>query len=133
MRRSQNPAGVNQDSPTPEKVALVTGLVDIDDGLPGLLGDVALFAPKHTERRLIQGVVQPLAASCYRANILVGNGFHAPKPSEEMEPVIIAGHEVVVPLLLLPVGARGPDVVRTAGLAIKRQRMGIVSLMTHDL
>lgn len=117
VRRSQNPAGVNQHSSTPEKVPLVTGLVDIDDGLPRLLSDVALFAPEHTERRAIQGVVQPLAAASCRADILVGNGYCAPNPSEEMEKVIITGHEAVIPLLLLLVGARGPEVVRTAGLA----------------
>lgn len=117
MCSSQNPAGINQDSSTPEKVLLVTGLVDTDDGLPRLLGDVALSAPKHTEHRVIQGVVQPLAAGCCRADILVGNGYHEPNPSEEMETVIIMGHAVVIPLLLLLVGARGPEVVRTAGLA----------------
>lgn len=74
MGRSQDPAGVDQDSSTPEKVLLVTGLEDVDDGLPRLLGDVALSAPKHTERRLIQGVVQPLAAGCCRADIPVGDG-----------------------------------------------------------
>lgn len=117
MRCGQNPAGINQHSSTPEKVLLVTGLVHVDDGLPRLLGDVALSAPKHTEHRMIQGVVQPLAAGCYRADILVGNGYHAPKPSEQMETVIITGNEAVIPLLLLLVGARGPEVVRMAGLA----------------
>lgn len=117
MCRSENPAGINQHSSTPEKVPFVTGLVDVDDGLPRLLSDVALSAPKHAEHRVIQGVVQPLAAGCYRADILVGNGYHAPNPSEEMETVIIMGHEAVIPLLLLPVGARGPEVPRTAGLA----------------
>lgn len=117
MRRSQDPAGINQDASTPEKVALVSGLEDIDDGLPRLLGDVALSAPKHAEHRVIQGVVQPLAAGCCRAEILVGNGLHTPNPSEEMETVIIMGHEAVIPLLLLPVGARGPEVVRMPGLA----------------
>lgn len=121
MSCSQNPAGINQDSSTSEKVPLVTGLVDVDDRLPGLLGDVALFAPEHTEHRVSQGVVQPLAAGCCRADILVGQGYHAPNPSEEMETVIIMGREAVIPLLLLPVGARGPEVVRTAGLAKQRK------------
>lgn len=57
VSRGQDPAGVDQNASTPEEVALVTGLVHVDDGLPRLLGDVALFAPKHSERRPIQGVV----------------------------------------------------------------------------
>lgn len=117
MSCSQNPAGINQDSSTPEKVLPVTGLVDVDDRLPRLLSDVALSAPEHTEHRVIQGVVQPLATGCYRADILVSKGYHVPNPSEEMETVIIMSHEAVIPLLLLPVGARGPEVVKTAGLA----------------
>lgn len=118
MRRRQNPTGINQDASTSVKVLLVTGLVDVDDRLPRLLGDVALSAPKHTEHRMIQGVVQPLAAGSYRPNMMVGNGYYTPKPSEEMETVIIPGCEAVIPLLLLlMVGARGPEVVRMAGLA----------------
>lgn len=117
VRRGQNPAGINQDPSTSVKVLLVTGLEDIDDRLPWLLGDVALSAPKHTEHRMIQGVVQPLAAGCYRADMMVGNGYYAPNPSEEMETVIITGREAVIPLLLVLVGARGPEVVRMAGLA----------------
>lgn len=117
MRRSQNPAGINQDPSTSVKVLLVTPLEDVDDRLPRLLGDVALSAPKHTERRMIQGVVQPLAAGCYRADMMVGNGYYAPNPSEEVETVIITGREAVIPLLLVLGGARGPEVLRMAGLA----------------
>lgn len=75
VRRSQNPAGIDQDPPTPVKVLLVTGLEDVDDRLPRLLGDVALSAPEHSEHRVIQGVVQPLAAGCCRADMTVGNGY----------------------------------------------------------
>lgn len=53
----QDPAGVNEDSSTSVKVFPVAGLVNINDRLPRLLRDVALSAPKHAERRAIQGVV----------------------------------------------------------------------------
>lgn len=53
----QDPTGVNQDSSTSVKVFLETGLVNVNDRLPRLLRDVALSAPKHAERRVIQGVV----------------------------------------------------------------------------
>lgn len=67
----QDPTGVNQDSSTSVKVFLETGLENVNDRLPRLLRDVALSAPKHAERRVIQGVVQPLATCCYRQDMMV--------------------------------------------------------------
>lgn len=55
--RRQDPTGVNEDASTSVKVFLETGLVHINDRLPRLLCNVALSAPEHAERRLIQGVV----------------------------------------------------------------------------
>lgn len=53
----QDPAGVNEDASTSVEVLPETGLVDVNDCLPRLLRDVALSAPKHAERRPVQGVV----------------------------------------------------------------------------
>lgn len=53
----QDPTGVNEDSSASVEVFPVSGLVDINDRLPRLLRDVTLSAPKHAERRAIQGIV----------------------------------------------------------------------------
>lgn len=53
----QDPAGVYEDSSALVKVLLVTGLVNVNGGLPRLLRDVALPAPNHAERRAVQCVV----------------------------------------------------------------------------
>lgn len=62
----QNPAGVDEDSSAAVEVSPEASLVNVDDGLPRLLRDVAVSASDHAESWAIQGVVQALAARCCR-------------------------------------------------------------------
>ena len=70
----QNPTGVNEDTSTSVKVFSVAGLVNVNGRLPRLLRDVALSAPKHAERRAVQGVVQALPTCCYKADRFQDDG-----------------------------------------------------------
>lgn len=133
MCSRQHPTGVDEDSSTSVMVLLVPLLVHVDDRLPRLHCDVALPAPKHAVRRLVQGIVQPLTTCCCRDDTLVkllamvtikGNGkgyFHH-------------GCEAGLPPLPFVMGARGPDVVGREGrLAGKRGRTGISNPMHHGI
>lgn len=115
-------------------VLLVPGLVHVDDRLPRLHCDVALPAPKHAERRLAQGIVQPLTTCCCRDDTVVklpamvtiaGNGkgcFHHGREAD------------LPPLLPFVMGARGPDVVGREGrLAGKRGGTGISNPMHYRI
>lgn len=66
MRSRQDPAGADEDSSAAVEVFSVTGLVNVDGGLPRLLGDVALLASEHAKRWAAQGVVETLATRCCR-------------------------------------------------------------------
>lgn len=134
MCSRQHPTGVDEDSSASVMVLLVPGLVHVDDRLPRLHCDVALPAPKHAKRRLVQGVVQPLTTCCCRDGTMV----------KLLPMVTITGNAKVYfhhgceadlpPLLPFVMGARGPDVVSREGrLARKRGRTGISNPMHHGI
>lgn len=114
----QDPAGADEDASAAVEVLPVTGLVNVDGGLPRLLRDVALFASEHAERRAVQGVVQTLATRCCRRGWVMRNRAVCRRESRGV------WRRPTVPLLLslLVGGARGPRVVMTDGRFAKKNR-----------
>jgi len=105
--RRQDPTGVNEDSSASVEVFSETGLVNVDGRLPRLLRDVALSAPKHAERRAIQGVVQALATCCYTDRTRFAGRWlnNREVTSERMKMISIGWEGILTPVMAVRGGA----------------------------